>query len=459
MSAQQRPVLSVVLVNLEGFFCVRDNCLIPEASRGEAATVSVSTFAGSPLLSPNPHLAPRVKIWNSEFESISHIFDSLQEITPSKSTKAMQEIWLLTDPQWIRHSCSIWGGWVKRTKGLQRFKHAVFFGKGVRCKTSAASFVEFHSGLCDASYRTDKSWTAGLFPFTWECARGKKIKNNFFFLLAHISTTYRGVPERFTSILGRVVVGHSWRRKRRRKSPGVKVTPIWGNWAGGLAGARGGGSTGCWWGAGSPGMGVIWLRGMWPGFSFPAGLSTLRAQCKGSMPLIPVMPTCLKPSHLLPTADTRPDGQSDLSQRPQSHRRPLAPRRPCLMAERWHGVSAAAPNKALSLLLSDLIPMHIKDVCFRMTWGIMIIGRRAATLTLKGWRVWIWRAGMEIESLGNMLIERGLNKKSTLVQSTSAKNFLHKIFTQIIILILKLFNLSQCWDFQFPKEMLIILNL
>ena len=92
MSAQQRPVLSVVLVNLEGFFCVRDNCLIPEASRGEAATVSVSTFAGSPLLSLNPHLAPRVEIWNSEFESVSYIFDSLQEITPNKSTKAMQEI-------------------------------------------------------------------------------------------------------------------------------------------------------------------------------------------------------------------------------------------------------------------------------------------------------------------------------------------------------------------------------
>lgn len=74
MSAQQRPVLSVVLVNLEGFFCVCDNCLIPEASRGEAATVSVSTFAGSPFLSPNPHLAPRVEIWNSRFESVSHIF-------------------------------------------------------------------------------------------------------------------------------------------------------------------------------------------------------------------------------------------------------------------------------------------------------------------------------------------------------------------------------------------------
>lgn len=94
MSAQQRPVLSVVLVNLEGSFCVCDNCLIPEASRGEAATVSVSTFAGSPPLSfsLNPHLAPRVEIWNSEFESVSHIFDSLQEITPNKSAVAMQEI-------------------------------------------------------------------------------------------------------------------------------------------------------------------------------------------------------------------------------------------------------------------------------------------------------------------------------------------------------------------------------
>lgn len=98
MSAQQRAVLSVVLVNLEGSFCVCDNCLIPEASRGEAATVSVSTFTGSPplslpfSLSLNPHLAPRVEIWNSEFESVSHIFDSLQEITPNKSAAAMQEI-------------------------------------------------------------------------------------------------------------------------------------------------------------------------------------------------------------------------------------------------------------------------------------------------------------------------------------------------------------------------------
>lgn len=99
MSAQQSPVLSVVLVNSEGFFCVRDSCLIPEASRGEAATVSVSTCAGSPLRSPRPNLAPRVEIWSCEFESIAHIFDSLQEITPNKSTAAMQEICLLTDPR------------------------------------------------------------------------------------------------------------------------------------------------------------------------------------------------------------------------------------------------------------------------------------------------------------------------------------------------------------------------
>lgn len=84
-------------MNLEDFFCARVCvsvcvCLIPEASQGEAATVSVSTFVGSPFLSPNPRLAPGVEIWNSEFESSSHVFDSLQEITPNKSTKAMKEI-------------------------------------------------------------------------------------------------------------------------------------------------------------------------------------------------------------------------------------------------------------------------------------------------------------------------------------------------------------------------------
>lgn len=118
MSAQQRPVLSVVLVNLEGSFCVCDNCLIPEASRGEAATVSVSTFAGSPLLSLNPHLAPRVEIWNSEFESVSHIFDSLQEITPNKSTTAMQEIWLLTRPT-VNQALLLYLRWMsQKNKGV-----------------------------------------------------------------------------------------------------------------------------------------------------------------------------------------------------------------------------------------------------------------------------------------------------------------------------------------------------
>lgn len=77
MSAQQRPVFSVVLVNFEGFLCACANRLIPEASRGAAATVSVSTFAGSPpLLSlSETSLGPqRVEIWNSVFESASHIF-------------------------------------------------------------------------------------------------------------------------------------------------------------------------------------------------------------------------------------------------------------------------------------------------------------------------------------------------------------------------------------------------
>lgn len=78
MSAQQRPVLSVVLVNLEGFFCVLcDNCLIPEASRGEAATVSVSTFAGSPFSLSESSLGP----WSGNLEfwiwkHFSHLWQS-----------------------------------------------------------------------------------------------------------------------------------------------------------------------------------------------------------------------------------------------------------------------------------------------------------------------------------------------------------------------------------------------
>lgn len=178
MSAQQRPVLSVVLVNLEGFFCVCDNCLIPEASRGEAATVSVSTFAGSPFLSPNPHLAPRVEIWNSRFESVSHIFDSLQEITPNKSSKAMQEIWLLTDLQWIRHSCSIWGGWVKRTKGLQRFSMLSFLAKEWDVKLLVFLLCIFILAL--AMYHIELT---GAEPLAFFCSHedARKRKKNFSF--------------------------------------------------------------------------------------------------------------------------------------------------------------------------------------------------------------------------------------------------------------------------------------
>lgn len=96
---------------------------------------------------------------------------------------------------------------------------------------------------------------------------------------------------------------------------------------------------------------------------------------------------------------------------------------------------------------------HIKYIYFKITRIIMIIGKRAATPILKERGVWVWRAGMKIESLGNTLIGWGLNK-NTLVQFTWAKNFMHKTFPQIIILILKLFNLSSNYDFQFCKEML-----
>ncbi len=83
----------------------------------------------------------------------------------------------------------------------------------------------------------------------------------------------------------------------------------------------GSGCVGCWWGAGSQGVSVIWLWSMWPRLSFPAGLSTLRVRYKGGMPLIPDMPTCLKTSHLLPKTDTQPNNQSDPLEPTYSHRR------------------------------------------------------------------------------------------------------------------------------------------
>lgn len=231
MSAQQRPVLSVVLVNLEGFFCAHDNCLILEASRGEAATVSVSTFAGSPFLSLNPHLAPRVEIWNSEFESISHIFDSLQEITPNKSTKAMQGIWLPTDLQWIRHSCSIWGGWVKRTKGLQRFSMLSFLAKAWDVKLLLFLLRSFILALAMHHIELTRAEPLAFFCSHENACTEKQL----FFLLAQISTYchQHRVQERFTSILGRTAAERCWERRSRAR---LKVTPVWGYWAGGLAG-------------------------------------------------------------------------------------------------------------------------------------------------------------------------------------------------------------------------------
>lgn len=88
-------------------------------------------------------------------------------------------------------------------------------------------------------------------------------------------------------------------------------------WQGGLCKS----CVGCWWGAGSQGRSVIWLWSMWPRLSFLAGLSTSRVRHKGSMPLIPVMPTCLKTSHLLSRPDTHSSNQSDHLESSCSHRR------------------------------------------------------------------------------------------------------------------------------------------
>lgn len=115
---------------------------------------------------------------------------------------------------------------------------------------------------------------------------------------------------------------HFHERRRSRFAAGQKVTLMWGQlgwWSG-----RGGlckSCVGCWWGAGSQGRSVIWLWSMWPRLSFLAGLSTSRVRHKGSMPLIPVMPTCLKTSHLLSRPDTHSSNQSDRLGSSCSHRR------------------------------------------------------------------------------------------------------------------------------------------
>ena len=300
----------------------------------------------------------------------------------------MQEIWLLTDPQWIRHSCSSWGGWVKRTKGLQRFSTPSFLAKARDVKNFSllllwSFFFFFRSGLGDASYRTDKSWTAGLLPFTWECMREeeKKTPTTFSSYLHHDSSTYRWQHRQHE----RDSLPFWEERQRGQWGAGVRKTPIWGRlswWSvatvalgvDGVRGARGG-------------MGVVWLLSKWPPqLSFQVGLSTLRVRYKDGMPLIPVMPTCLKPSHLLPKADTRPDHQSEPPKRSHCHRRAsrsgtvhlasLPPRSrhaiyfPLLIAHyficalnlsciSWlrSGEASTAPpdKKALSLLFSDII--------------------------------------------------------------------------------------------------------
>lgn len=83
------------------------------------------------------------------------------------------------------------------------------------------------------------------------------------------------------------------------------------------------GGTECWWVVGS--QSVIWLWSMWSRLSFPSWLRTLRVRYKITMPLIPAMPTCLKPSHLLPKAGTQLCNQSDVLDCSCSHRRTCLP--------------------------------------------------------------------------------------------------------------------------------------
>lgn len=114
------------------------NCLIPEASRGEAATVRMSAFAGSPL-SPlslstlsESSLGPQsVKIWNSEFERASQIFLTVfgKSHPKNQARRCGGSVFRQTCSD-SRHSL-IYPGWFesRKQKGLQRFNALSFLAK------------------------------------------------------------------------------------------------------------------------------------------------------------------------------------------------------------------------------------------------------------------------------------------------------------------------------------------
>lgn len=151
----------------------------------------------------------------------------------------MQGIWLLTDLRCIRHSCSIWGGWVKRTKGLQKFRMLSFSGDGIRCE-----FLVFHlcldSGLwrCIISNWQELNWSVGLFSVHMRMHEGKTNFPSYLQRFPPPTVWHQTLQQSSTSILGRKTVGHSWKTRARA---GIKVTPIRGNiscglrWVGGWA--------------------------------------------------------------------------------------------------------------------------------------------------------------------------------------------------------------------------------
>lgn len=195
---------------------------------------------------------------------------------------------------------------------------------------------------------------------------------------------------------------------------------------------------------GARGMSVIWLWSMWPRLSFPVGLSTLRVRYKGAMPLIPVMPTCLKTSHLLPRVDTQPSDQSDLLMCSYSHRRAshsCALRLGALLASSYiFSPSLIDPSFicALDLLCISwlccshqlLLQTRLWVICYSVTsspykthqryifqndwenndhWKKKSCYPNTERHRSTGMKR---RAGMKIESLGNMLIGWGLNTNS-----------------------------------------------
>ena len=292
--------------------------------------LSMSTFAGSPLplslsfslflflsLSLSPRLAPKewkFGIWNLE-ACLTSLWQSLGNHTPEIRRGDAADLSSVR-PAVIQGAPDLSGVDESREqKGLQRFNTLSFLAKTWDVKVLLPffflSFVYFQSGLGDASYWTDESWTTGLSLLTRELAC--KTKNNFSSYLhgfppTATSAECREMRVRLPYIISREAVRHGWDR-----TSGAKVTATCG-WASGPAervGVMGCRQTGV--------VIVIGLPSMQPWISFPAGLRAPRVRFHGQHAAHPCYAHLLKTSPVIQGWQTT-HSQSDQPERPHSQR-------------------------------------------------------------------------------------------------------------------------------------------